>query len=194
MLSGIVLAGGESRRMKGKCKPLLPLGHKSFIEVICNSIWKAGVRELIVVLGARADEIRSKISFAREKVVVNHDYLQGQISSLKAGVRTLSPDSEGVLFQLIDHPLVQEETYRALVKEWRRDKDKIIIPSYKGRKGHPTILPASLHSCLLERNLPLGVKTLFTEYADRLKCVEVIDEGVCIDIDTFSDYRRYVGE
>ena len=51
MVSGILLAAGESRRM-GQPKLLLPWGKTTIVERVVNNYLKSKISELIVVLGA----------------------------------------------------------------------------------------------------------------------------------------------
>src|SRR5581483_7145970 len=100
MISGVLLAAGESRRM-GSPKALLRYQGKTFIERICQAFLTAGVDELIVVLGARADQLRQALpAHPKLRTVVNPRYFQGQLSSLMVGIGALSPESEAAVVNL----------------------------------------------------------------------------------------------
>ncbi|MFL6229050.1 MAG: NTP transferase domain-containing protein, partial [Pyrinomonadaceae bacterium] len=55
-VAAILLAAGRSRRM-GAFKPLLPFGATTVIESCINNLRGAGVAEIVVVLGHRAEEL-----------------------------------------------------------------------------------------------------------------------------------------
>ena len=119
MISAILLAAGESRRM-GSPKALLHYQGQTFIERICTAFLTAGVDELIVVLGARAEEIgRALPTHPALRSVVNSRYSQGQLSSLMVGIGALSPESEAAIVNLVDHPLVLSETIKAVIDSFR---------------------------------------------------------------------------
>ena len=106
MISGIVLAAGESRRM-GSPKALLDYQGRTFIENICDAFVTAGVDELIVVLGAHEHEekIRAAVPDHRMlQVTLNPRHRLGQLSSLMAGIHALSSESEAAVVNLVDHP------------------------------------------------------------------------------------------
>ena len=108
MISGIVLAGGESRRM-GSPKALLDYHGRTFIENICNAFVTAGVDELIVVLGAHEHEEKIRAAVPDHltlQVRVNPRHRLGQLSSLMVGIYALSSESEAAVVNLVDHPLV----------------------------------------------------------------------------------------
>ena len=74
MISGILLAAGESRRM-GSPKALLPYEGQTFIARICHAFLTAGVGELIVVLGAWEEKLRPALpEHPALRTVVNSQY------------------------------------------------------------------------------------------------------------------------
>lgn len=191
MISAIVLAAGMSERM-GEPKPLLEIGGRTFIETVCRRIWEAGAGEVIVVLGARHKLVEESVAFGREKVAVNDDYLLGQLSSLKVGVDLLDYSSTHFLLALVDHPRVEISTYRALIGECARHENSIIIPVFKGRRGHPAVFPGSLYLQLMEAPLDIGARYVVQRNRDKIVEIEVEDGGVVIDIDTREDFKKHV--
>jgi len=192
MLSGIILAAGESHRMKGKIKALLTIDSLTFIEHIITLMSKAPIDEIIVVLGAHTDKIIEKIKDYSVKVVINNKWKNGQISSLRAGILNLSPQSEGIIFTPVDHPLVLQSTYNILCEEWKKDKTKIILPSYHMRKGHPAIFPSTLYNEILTKNLEQGARDILKYHNNIIRYVIVEDEGTVRDIDTMDDYNDLI--
>ena len=191
MISGIILSAGKSERMRGFLKPLLLIDGEKFIEVIIERMKEAGVNEIIVVLGANFEKVTSVVNFD-VKVVYNENWEQGQISSLRKGIESIEDRSEGIIFTPVDHPLVKKETYRKLIKEWRKEKEKIVIPLYNGRKGHPTIFPRKFFNEILYKELKNGARDVIRNNIEEVKYVPVEDEGVVIDIDTPSDYEKFI--
>jgi len=126
------------------------------------------------------------------KVVLNRDWKKGQLSSLREGIKNLSPESEGLLFTLVDHPLVERRTYAKLISRWKEKSDRIVIPTYMGRKGHPAIFPKRLYKNLLEEELTGGARELIYREIDSVIFVPVSDSGVVSDIDNLEDYNRII--
>ncbi len=114
------------------------------------------------------------------------------LSSLKKALENISPESEGFFLNPVDYPAVKEETYRRIVREWSSQKHKIMIPAYRGRRGHPPIFPRSYISKIL--NLPDdingGVRAVFPKRDKGILTIETNDKGVIIDIDTPEEYSR----
>ncbi|MGE0821440.1 MAG: NTP transferase domain-containing protein [Candidatus Binatia bacterium] len=193
MISGIVLAAGESRRM-GSPKALLQYQGQTFIHRICSAFLSAGVDELVVVLGARAEELRQALpTAAKLRTVVNARYAQGQLSSLMVGIGALAPESEAAIVNLVDHPLIEAATIKALIASFRVDPIPIIIASYQGQRGHPVLFARRLYGEILAAPLDQGAKVVVRKDPTRVRELLVADPGILADIDTPQDYTRYVG-
>jgi molybdenum cofactor cytidylyltransferase len=188
-LEGIILAAGESRRM-GYPKPLLKIGHRTFIEHIAATML-AVVPRLVIVLGAHGDRVRAAIPHdKRISIVENPDYARGQLSSLKVGLSAIQPDAAGALVHLGDHPMVQVATFRAIVDSYDRTGKPIVIARHNGHRGHPVIfdraLFAELNSCPEEE----GARQVVNAVPTRVGYVDSDDPGINLDLDTPADLAR----
>jgi molybdenum cofactor cytidylyltransferase len=198
MMPAILLAGGAASRM-GRPKALLPVGplRESFLERTARVLLEGGADEVIAVLGAGAERIRTAIPpTARLRFVVNPDYSAGQLSSLLTGLRVADrPEVQAVLVTLVDVPLVSPDTVRAVLKAYRTSAGaaKIVRPSRQGQHGHPVIFDRTLFEELRRADLADGSKTVIRGHTADLLDIEVSDEGAFIDIDTPDEYERYIG-
>ncbi len=193
MISGILLAAGESRRM-GSPKALLPYQGQTFIERICTAFLSAKVEELIVVLGAYTEKLQPALPrHPALRTVVNPHYKRGQLSSLTCGLKALSPDSEAAVVNLVDHPLVRAETIAALIAAFRTDPVPIIIAAHQGQRGHPVLFSRQVYGELLAAPLDKGAKVVVRKDPARVRQVLLNDPGIVADIDTPQEYRRWTG-
>ncbi len=193
MISAILLAAGESRRM-GSAKALLHYQGQTFIARICNAFLTSSVDELIVVLGARVDELRPALpSHPKLRTVVNPRYSLGQLSSLMVGISALSPESEATLVNLVDHPLIEAETMKALIDSFRAAPLSILIASYQGKRGHPVLFSSQVYGEIFAAPLDQGARVVVRKDPTRVREIALNDPGILADIDTPEDYVRYVG-
>ncbi|MCS6925798.1 MAG: nucleotidyltransferase family protein [Candidatus Binatia bacterium] len=193
MMSGILLAAGASRRM-GTPKALLQYQGQTFLERGCAAFLTAGVDELVVVLGAQAEVSRRAVPVhPLVRTVVNTRSFQGQLSSLMVGIGALSPASEAVVVNLVDHPLVTAETIKALIAAFREMPVPILVASYRGRRGHPVLFSRQVYGELLAAPLDQGAKAVVRRDPTRVREIPLDDPGILADIDTPEDYARYFG-
>lgn len=193
MIVAIVLSAGESQRM-GSPKVLLTIEGQSFIERIVSALQKTKVGKIVVVLGHRADEIKARISHLPVAVVVNPDYSSGQLSSLIAAIKSLDIDKvDGILVHLVDHPFVNSGLVNRMIDRFYESKKLIVLPCYKGQRGHPVLFSSELFPELLSAPLDRGAKEVVRAHRGDTLEVETEEEGVILDIDTPEEYRQYVG-
>jgi len=199
MIAGIILAAGESSRM-GRDKALLPLGRETFLGRLIE-ILRGEVRPLIVVLGHHAQEIAARIprpaslassTYSEDdlQIVRNPDYKLGQLSSLQAALRSLQGQSvAGALVCLVDHPAITTAVVRAVLERFRKRQARIIIPTCKGRRGHPVFFSAELFPELLAAPLDQGARVVVRRHAADVELVETGEEGILLDVDRPDDYE-----
>ncbi|HEY3302430.1 MAG TPA: nucleotidyltransferase family protein [Candidatus Binatia bacterium] len=193
MIVAVVLSAGESRRM-GRPKALLPIGEESFLERIVGSLKAVKVEKIVVVLGHNAADIETKIAHLPVTIVVNPDYAQGQLSSLIAAIRSLPAEKvDGILVHLVDHPFVNPGLVNRMIDRFYESKKLIVVPKWKGRRGHPVIFSSRLFGELLSAPLDQGAKRVVHAHMDDTLEIETDQAGITFDIDTPEDYRRHVG-
>jgi molybdenum cofactor cytidylyltransferase len=184
-IAAIVLAAGRSQRM-GRSKPLLPLAGKPAIRWCLGYLAAAGLREIVLVLGAAGTEIAATVADHQPTLAWNLEPDSDMAGSLRIGLAQVSPEVEALLICPADYPLVAPATVHCLLAEQRQHPDRIIIPTHQGRKGHPVLFPHSILAELAE--LPT-LRDLVRRDPRRLRLLEVDDEAILLDMDTPSDYQ-----
>jgi molybdenum cofactor cytidylyltransferase len=192
MIAGLILAAGESTRM-GTPKATLTYRGRTFLERILQTLGEVDIARIVVVLGHQAEDIRRQVKFEPAQVVINPDYRSGQTSSLQVGLRSLGADKpEAVLLCLVDHPAVCAETVRRILATFRLCGAPVVIPTFKGRRGHPVLLGRQVFDELLELACDAGADSVVRRHRPITQFVEVEDEGVVIDVDDPESYRRLI--
>ena len=190
MLSGVILAAGDSSRM-GSPKALLstPDG-RTFVVSIADTFARAGLDDTFVVTGRDHDQIAAALSDVPVRVVRNPDPARGQLSSLLTAMETaVRPETEALVVTLVDVPLLSVDTVRLVVSEWRRTRAPVVRPAIGGRHGHPVVFDRRVFEELRQAPLDAGAKVVVRRYAAELLNVPVTDTGCLIDVDTPRDYE-----
>ncbi len=190
MISGLILAAGESRRM-GRDKALLTYHGRTFLETIINNLSAAGMENVTVVLGHHAEAIQRAINLAAVRVVVNHEYQRGQTSSLQLGLAAAIADSpEAGILCLVDHPAISTEVIVKLREHFESTHPPVLIPTHKGERGHPVVISQALFPELLAVLPVEPANTVIRKYRNATQFVEVADRGILIDVDEPEGYER----
>jgi molybdenum cofactor cytidylyltransferase len=186
--AAIVLAGGLSTRMK-RFKPLLPLDGETITDRVVAAFLDSGV-DVFLVAGYRRDDIKAGIKKRDITIVDNPDYEQGMFSSVQAGVKHLTPDYQAFFIHPVDIPLVRPATFRRLMAAAASDPEKIIYPVFRGRRGHPPLVPSGLIPVILGWRQGGGLKAVLGAHRKLASEVPVADSFVLFDIDTPGDYSK----
>lgn len=181
--AAIILAAGESRRM-GRAKALLPFRGGTFLSVLADTLGRR-CSPVIAVFGFDAANVKQ---FAPPAVatIENPDYAQGMLTSLQAGLRALPDSCDRVLFTLVDHPAIAEETLDAIY----RSPALVAIPRFENRRGHPVMIRERIIAEFLAEPASSKVRDVIDRHAPEIEYIEVSDPGISDDIDNPSRYQR----
>ncbi|MEJ2545542.1 MAG: nucleotidyltransferase family protein [Calditrichaceae bacterium] len=191
MISGILLAAGDSKRM-GKPKQLLPYNGLTFVDSILNKFSEIGCEPIITILGATAELICEKTKVHKFQCFRNPNPEEGQLSSLQIAVAHLPEDSEGFIMALVDHPMVKLDTYQKLFEMAKENPGNIIVPEFYGQKGHPVYFGRTFFDSILHLPLNDGARVVLRENPADVMYLPVDDEGILKDIDTPKDFQQHI--
>src|SRR5262245_41793813 len=192
MISGILLAAGESSRMQGAFKPLLKWGKRTVIGECVHQMRNSQLAEIFVVLGYREMEIRQTLSGSGVQYAINENYQRGMLSSIKTALAVLSPNEDAALIALVDQPMIAKEIIDSLIDAFNEGEKGIVLPTYRGKRGHPVIVAAKYFEDImqLDEDQPEGMRQFIAGHrADTLE-VPVDTPAVIEDIDLPEDYER----
>src|SRR5215204_5559786 len=154
MISAIILAAGESKRM-GQPKMLLPWGQLTVLEHVIITFQNAGIEDIVVVTGGAHQEVEKLVHSRKVRSVFNKEFFNGDmLSSIQCGLRRLTDQATATLIGLGDQPQIQEGTVRLICKTFSEKESRLIVPSFQMRRGHPWLVERSLWNALLEMRSP----------------------------------------
>lgn len=188
-IGAVLLAAGYSSRMV-KYKSLLPLGGLRVIERGINTFRQAGIMNITVVVGHRADELIPILDELKVSYVFNEKYSEGMFSSIVKGVQSLPAETKAFFLLPGDMPLVKSHTVRLLERAFNKLDADIIYPVFQKHRGHPPLIGAKCFSEILLGNTNGGLRQILERREEKAYEVEVFDEGILLDLDTHEDYQQ----
>jgi len=162
---------------------------KSFLEIIAANLANCGCDPVIAVLGAESDKVRVHARILGIDLVENERWQLGQFSSLKTGLMRVPIGYDGVMMTLVDCPMVIGKTYARLYQAFEKERDKIIVPVYQGRRGHPVVLPAKMIDEIKTLTDNNNLRDQIRHHDDITRTLVVDDPGILHDIDTKEDLK-----
>lgn len=188
--AGLVLAAGSSRRM-GSPKQLLVIDGKPLLGLVVEQANKSKLDQVVVVLGASADEIRSHVELGRAGVLVNPDHASGMASSLRAGLASLGDEVDRVVVILGDQPDVDASRLNQLLELQRSAGLPAAALSFNGLLHPPVVLERELWGDLMALEGDVGCRAVIRAKPELVAKLAVAgDLRHPIDVDTPEDYER----
>jgi molybdenum cofactor cytidylyltransferase len=188
MISGVILAAGQSKRL-GRPKQLLELDGEPVLRHTVRNATSSGLDQVVLVLGYQAIEILSAIGDFDQSIAVNPDFASGQSSSLRVGLGAVDPNAEAVLFLLGDQPQVSAALINLVLASYRRGDGQIVMPSYRGTPSNPVLFAREYFPELAAIAGDQGARTVVRAHRSEVFHVDVEAEPP-LDIDTDEDFER----
>ena len=192
MICALVLAAGQSRRM-GTQKLLLPLEGQPMIVHVVDELLRSPVDQIFVVIGEEGKQISEAIAGRRVHVVTNAHAEGEMLSSVRCGLIAIPDECAGVLVALGDQPSITADVVERLVRALRTTGRGIVVPTYRGQRGHPLLLAMHYRNEILTRYENVGLHGLLQAHPEDVLGVEVAAPGILEDMDVPEDYRRTIG-
>ena len=189
-ITGVILAGGESRRM-GSDKSLLPIQGARFIDHVYSRM-KGLFDEVVIV--TNSPQLYTDIDCRK---VPDLYYSQGSLAGIHSGLAHAR--QEQVFVVGCDMPFISSKVVRHLCAQ--ADRGEMVIPTSRG--GHEPLHALYSKSCLpaIEQVLDAGLKKIML-FFNKVKMVEVPscelqqldpEEKSFQNINTPEDYFRLRG-
>ena len=180
MITAILLAAGESKRMNGENKLIKKIYGKSLIEHSVKNILESSIDELIIIIGHQSETIKSTLSKNKKiKFFFNDKYKTGMASSIKIGLNNLSEETQAFFICLGDMPNINKQIYNSLIKS--KNNHQIIIPTYKGQSGNTVLFDKSMKEIITNNEGDNGAKKIINMYKDQTFFLETNDQSIIQD-------------
>ena len=188
MISAILLAAGQSKRMNGENKLTKEIQGIPLIKLSAKNILASSINELIIVLGHQK-EIIKKLIDKNEKIkfVFNKNFESGMASSIKAGLNNLSEKTESFFICLGDMPRINRDIYNLLIKS--KNKKDIVVPTYNGQQGNPVLFSKSMKEKVMIIEGDVGAKKILGSYKDKILNLEINNESITKDFNIRDDFN-----
>ncbi len=179
-VAAVILAAGESARL-GRPKQLLAYRGRSLLRHVVECADAGGCSPLIVVLGARDQEILHEIESTPALPVINRDWKAGMHSSIRAGIERLPPDARAALLLTCDQPRITPEIVRSLCERFDGRAGRMVACAYAKTVGIPALFERSLFAELCALEGPGGARSVLQAHPNELLRVPWPDGAVDVD-------------
>ncbi|MEN8188097.1 MAG: nucleotidyltransferase family protein [Bacteroidota bacterium] len=184
----VILAAGESSRMGGEVKQLLPWKKTTLLGHVIEQGLASNVDKIIIVLGANYHLIRDTISNYDVSVVYNPDWKKGMGTSLAFAIRTITENQQefdAVLVSLADQPLIDKKHFNSLIYNYIDSDKNICTTKINNNLGVPAVLDKCYFGQLIKLAGDTGARKIISQ---NMKDVLTVENDKSIDIDDMNTY------
>ena len=190
MITGILLAAGQSKRLKNENKLLKKFKNKPLIHHVLKSVQKSKMKKIIIVLGHQFKETKKIIKNNKKFIfVINKKYKQGISSSIKKGLEKINKQDKGFIILQSDMPFVKTSDINKIYNSIIRKKYLVHALKYKNRIGNPIGFDISILKKFKKIEGNVGAKYMVKKLQKSTNYIKVSTKKVFKDFDKASDFR-----
>lgn len=177
-VAAIVLAAGSSSRFREGNKLLSDFGGEPLIRRVVSTVLKAGLPDVLVVLGHQAPSILMALDGLPIRHVENREHREGMGSSIAAGVSSATGAS-GFLIVPGDMPWLSVDTLKQIIERFGEGHpERIVAPRASGRQGNPVLFGSAYLEKLCAWSGNRGARGVLEAHRGEVVWVEVAEKDL----------------
>ena len=190
MIKAILLAAGQSKRLKSENKLIKLYKKKPLINHSLNALYKSKVNKVIVVLGHQRKELQKIIKRNNKNIFTfNKEYKKGMASSIKAGLRKVNKKDKGFIIVQSDMPFIKSSDINKIYTSIKSKKYLVHVLKYRNRVGNPIGFDISIMKKFKRIKGDIGAKFMVKRLKKETKFIKINNLKSFKDFDKVSDFR-----
>ena len=187
-ISAVLLAAGQSQRMGKTNKMGLLVNGEPLLRRTARILLESDFVEIVVVTGYRASEAQNILRGLPLRTVLNPLFSEGQTTSVRCGIAALGRRSSGVMVCLADQPLLERSDIQAVDEAFHyHDCASAIVPTYRGKRGNPIIIPQTMKEEILSKGFNIGCRHIIDNNPGKVISLEMENDHTVFDLDSPED-------
>ena len=159
MISAILLAAGQSKRLIKENKLIKKFKNKALINHSLQALFKSKVDKIVIVLGYQNKEVRKVINKNKKNIfVLNKKFRSGLSSSINTGLKKISKRDKGFIIVQSDMPFIKTSDINKIYNSIDKKKDLVHALKFKNIIGNPIGFDSSVLSKFKKMRGDVGAK------------------------------------
>ncbi len=190
MIRAILLAAGQSKRLKGENKLIRKFKNKPLINHAINSLIKSKISKIIIVVGHQSKEIKKIIKNNKKIIfILNKKYKSGISSSIKLGLNKISKKSKGFLIVQSVMPFIKSSDINKICDSIKKRKFLVHALKFKNKIGNPIGFDISVVKKFIKIKGDIGAKFMVKRLKKRTNFIKVSSSKIFKDFDIKKDFN-----
>ena len=178
MITAILLAAGESKRIPKENKLLKKFKNKPLVNHILESLIKSKVKKILIK--------KKKIT-----LVINKDYKKGMSSSIKSGLKKVSKNNKGFMIIQSDMPYIKSSHINKINNSILNKNKLVHALKYKNRRGNPIGFNISVLNKFKKIKGDIGAKYIVKRLKKNTHFINVTSNKIFKDLDLKKDFNYF---
>lgn len=164
MITAVILAA-DRPEPSGKAPLLQPLRGKPILQWLLESAVKSELTEVVCVVRDLV-QLRPHIALTHEKLfwLVDYGADRGAAHALNAGLWSVDPRSDGVMFVRGNQPQVSPTLIDTLIERFSKSNGWIVAPAFAGEPRSPMLFHRELFPELIKLTGDQQERTVLDQY------------------------------
>ena len=192
MIKAILLAAGQSKRIKSENKLIKLYKKKPLINHSLKALHKSKVNKVIIVLGHQKNEVKKIIEKNKKNILsFNKNFRKGMASSIKVGLKKVSKNDKGFIVVQSDMPFIKSSDINKIYNSIKSKKFLVHVLKFKNKVGNPIGFDRSIVKKLKKIKGDFGAKFMVKRLKKETKFIRVNNLKSFKDFDKASDFRTW---
>ena len=189
MIKAILLAAGQSKRVKSENKLIKIYKKIPLINHSLKALQKSKVNKIIIVLGHQYKNVKKIIKNNKKNVFIyNKNYKKGMAFSIKAGLKKVSSKDKGFIIVQSDMPFIKSSDINKICYSIKSKKFLVHALKHRNKIGNPIGFDISILKKFKKLRGDVGAKFMVKRLKNETKYIKINNPKSFKDFDRISDF------
>ena len=190
MISAILLAAGQSKRLLKENKITKIYNKKPLINYALNSLIKSKVNKIFIVLGYEKNKVKKTTTKNKKiKFIFNKNYKKGMSTSVKYGLSKINKKNKGFIIVQSDMPFIKTKHLNKIYSSIQKKKYLVHALKFKNKIGNPIGFDISILSKFRKIKGEYGAKFMVKRLKKNTNFIKVKSNKIFKDFDLKKDFN-----
>ena len=190
MIKAILLAAGQSKRIKSENKLTKLYKKKPLLNHSLKALHKSKVNKVIIVLGHQQNKVKKIIKKNKKNILsFNKNFRKGMASSIKVGLKKISKNDKGFIVVQSDMPFIKSSDINKIYNSIKSKKFLVHVLKFKNKVGNPIGFDISTVNKFKRIKGDFGAKFMVKRLKNETNFITINSLKSFKDFDKVSDFR-----
>ena len=190
MIKAILLAAGQSKRLKNENKLIKKFKNKALINHSLQALFKSKIDKIVIVLGYQNKEVRKVINKSKKNIfVLNKKFRLGMSYSINTGIKKISKKDKGFIIVQSDMPFIKTSDINKIYNSIINKKHLVHALKFKNKIGNPIGFDGLVLDKFKRMKGDVGAKFMVKRLKNNTNFIKVLSKRAFKDLDLRKDFN-----